>query len=155
MFRKRKRSVIIVMAGWASAWYLLRVRARRSSAIQGLEKVMMNDSQKIAGCSLIAESIRNSIFGDFYDSLIRSENAEIGVQPKRMPSPFIKPVETLCNASNVRPIIEGLPLTWLRVDRLDRWGVYYSVIALYGKHHWVVRDRSGAIFLRIFNESFN
>ncbi len=43
MFRKRKRSVIIVMAGWASAWYLLRIRARRTSAFQGLENEM-NDN---------------------------------------------------------------------------------------------------------------
>lgn len=115
---------------------------------------LQSEHLKIAGCAHIGESIHNSIFGEFYEELARSENAELGTRPKEMPSPFVKPIERHANANNIRPKIEGLPLTWLKVNRESRWGVYFSVIALYGDRHWVTRDQSGAMFLRVFEEPF-
>lgn len=108
----------------------------------------------IAGCARIGESIHQSIFADHYEALARSVDSEIGTRPKQMPSPFTKPMEHYANATNIRPKIDGLPLTWLEVRRESRWGVYFSVIALYGDRHWVTRDQSGAMFLRVYEEPF-
>lgn len=116
---------------------------------------MLDNLPKIAGCSSIAASIKkSSVFSAFYDQLVASKNPEIGVKPVKMPSPFLTPAAKYCNASAIKPIIEDLPLTWLRVDCLGRWGVYFSVIALYGDRHWLVRDRSGLLVLRVFDETF-
>lgn len=116
----------------------------------------MPDKNHIAGCASIAASIKSTLFSPFYEKLLSDENAwhsEIGTKPN-MPNPSVKPIDTKCNFVNIFPVIEGMPLTWMRVERLDKYGVYYSAIALYGDRHWVTKDRAGALFLHVYDKPF-
>lgn len=119
----------------------------------------------IAGCDFIAERIEKSgLLGKYYELLAvdgetdergyRRVKATFGDQPI-MPISSVSPVEVVVNGSNIKKHIEELPLTWIKVDRVDRWGVYHTVIALFGDKHWVAQDRAGAQVLRIFNEKFS
>jgi hypothetical protein len=109
---------------------------------------------EVAGCKYITRSVTNSkLFGQFVDKFAESKNDEIG-EPVAMPSPFVQPIKVIHSPDNVLPEVAALELKWARVDRLDRYGVYYSIIALFGNKHWVTQDRSGAVCLRVYETSF-
>lgn len=120
----------------------------------------------IAGCDIIAKYIKNNrLFGDYYENLVSDgENDPVtglrikvsifGEQPMVMPNPSVKPRQCVVNGSNILEHIKGLPLTWIKVERIDRWCCYHNVMALFGDKHWVTQDRSGAQFLYIFDEKF-
>ncbi|MBE0422289.1 hypothetical protein EI165_19810 [Pseudoalteromonas nigrifaciens] len=108
----------------------------------------------IARCPHITEYFKKSkVFGSHAHKFTEANNNEIG-EPVPMPSPFVKPIKTLVNASEVLPELKGLELTWLRVDSLSRYGIYHSIIARFGNKHWVTKDSSGMITLRIYETPF-
>lgn len=113
---------------------------------------------RIAGCRHIANSIRCCpVFGRFYDQLRLGPDstdwkATLGSKPQRMPNPSITPLFTVANTAPVLEQVAGLPITWLEVERLDKWGTYHRIHALFGQRHWVAQDRSGAILLFVFPE---
>lgn len=143
---------------------LWRISAKRTSAYLGLENEMSKgnaarkNAELITGCQYITESIREcTILGSFFDQLLgvsTGSTAVLGRQPDRMPYPAVKPVGVYHDASIIISLIENQPLTWMKVDRADRWGVYYTVIALFGDKCWLTVERNGAFCLRVFEKSF-
>lgn len=110
----------------------------------------------IAGCQYITDSVKKGILGNFFEQIflegIHTPNSScFGTKPSRFPCPNITPVHVACNAAAVLEAIEGLPLTWVEINSLSKWGVYYKYIALFGERHWVTTDRSGALFVREFD----
>ncbi len=117
----------------------------------------MNTSNKpvVTGCSSIAESLMaKSILSGVIDDLVGTTEftVEIGIKPT-MPSPMVSPKE-LVYGKNITSSLGDLPCNWIQVERLDRYGVYYRFIALFGDRHWVTCDRSGHQVLRVFSEPF-
>lgn len=110
----------------------------------------------IAGCQYITDSVKKGILGNFFEQIflegIHTPNSScFGTKPSRFPCPNITPVHVACNAAAVLEAIEGLPLTWVEINSLSKWGVYYEYIALFGERHWVTRDQSGALCVREFD----
>ena len=110
----------------------------------------------IAGCQYKTDSVKKGLLGKFFEQIflegIHTRNSScFGTKPSRFPCPNITPVHVACNAAAVLEAIEGLPLTWVEINSLSEWGVYYSYIALFGERHWVTRDRSGTLFVREFD----
>lgn len=106
---------------------------------------------KVAGCEHIAESIAKGFFSPFFEELQSKGGPEAGTPP-RMPTPDIKPAWHTYHA--IAEALEGLPATWCRVESQSQYGVYYTAIALFGTSHWLTRDRSGAVCLRVYKEDF-
>jgi len=116
-----------------------------------------NNEETICGCKYIAESIKNSeLFGKFYVDLLTNDtnsySVELGEKPSKMPIPSVSPISIYHN--DVRNYIDGLPLTYMELTKLSRYGVYHSMIALFGDRHWLVKDRAGSITLRVFENAF-
>jgi hypothetical protein len=108
----------------------------------------------IAGCKYITKSVQNSkVFGSHFLKFSESKNDEVGEQVA-MPNPSINPIKVIHNTDNVLLELAELELKWAKLDRLDRYGVYHSIIALFGDKHWVTKDRAGGICLRIYESPF-
>ncbi len=110
----------------------------------------------IAGFQSITDSVKEGILGNFFEQILLEgthtpSSSCFGTKPSRFPSPFVTPIRVDCNGVEVLKAIEGLPLTWVEINSLSKWGVYYEYIALFGERHWVTRDQSGALFVREFD----
>ena len=110
----------------------------------------------IAGFQSITDSVKAGILGNFFEQILLEgthtpSSSCFGTKPSRFPCPNITPVHVACNAAAVLEAIEGLPLTWVEINSLSGWGIYYKYMALFGERHWVTRDQSGALFVREFD----
>ena len=110
----------------------------------------------IAGFQSITDSVKAGILGNFFEQILLEgthtpSSSCFGTKPSRFPCPNITPVHVACNAAAVLEAIEGLPLTWVEINSLSGWGIYYKYMALFGERHWVTRDRSGTLFVREFD----
>ena len=117
------------------------------------------ENKKIAGCKVIAEYLYNHyLFHKFFEQLVASNDGSksvIGVRPSSMPGRHAKPEIVMVNMEPIADALKEIPLTYLEVERLDRYGVYHKITALYGDRHWVLQDRAGAIFLLIYPDPSN
>ena len=108
--------------------------------------------KKLLGCSSIHERVAgNSILNPYLDDLVENRGV-YGIDPV---GAYIT-LKTIDDVSNRGPIKERLgdtKATYIKVSNLGGpWGVYSSVIALFGDNMWYTQDRSGAEHLRIYKE---
>jgi hypothetical protein len=111
--------------------------------------------KSIAGCSYITESVQKSkVFGSHFLEFSDSKNDEVG-NTVPMPNPSIKPVKIIRDSSDILLELDGIGLEWAKLTCLSAYGVYYSIIALFGDKHWVTQDRSGTTCLRVYEVPFS
>lgn len=105
-------------------------------------------------CKSINESVKNNpLIGKFYNALMSSD--VIGVKPSKMPTPNTNPVSVLFDHAAILALIEVADLTFLEIEKRSRYGVYYTVLALFNGNMWLSRDQSGLYCLRVYNVNFN
>ena len=112
----------------------------------------------IAGFQSITDSVKAGILGNFFEQILLEgthtpSSSCFGTKPSRFPNPSIEPIRTVANGGPVSKAITELPLTWVEIKSLSKWGVYYNYMALFGERHWVTQDRSGFICLYQFDST--
>lgn len=106
-------------------------------------------------CPIIDESMSKcSVFSKYKKEFkLAGSTAEFGTKPT-MPKPSIQPASFVYGREAIADVVKDLPLTWACAESGSRYGVYYTVIALFGTKHWVTILRNGESTLRIYDEEF-
>lgn len=106
----------------------------------------------VESCRYISSEVKKSPFyGKYHNQLLLSNT--IG-KPTKQPTPFIKPLEVVYDKDKIMSLIENCSLTWLELQSTSRYGVYHTVVALFGDKYWLFRDSIGCVWLAIYGQSF-
>lgn len=109
--------------------------------------------KSIHKCNYITESVSNIDCLKPYLADI-SENGNYGEYPKRMPTNAMKEVEFIRTNRFLQPdrpdscqtqaseVIGDRKLTWMHIEKLSEYGVYFNIIALWGVDLFMVLGRS-------------